>query len=319
MVNGMLAIFVVGIAMVLGGSAQADQPHIKVTLLGTGSPIPLPDRFGPATLVQAGGQNLLFDAGRGVTTRLYRLEVPLRDVSPLFVTHYHSDHVNGFSDLWLSGWLGGPWARRTTPMHVIGPIGLKELTTNLEKAHADDIRIRIADEHYPPEGVAIIADEFSRDGVVFEKDGVKVTAFEVDHGDLIKPAYGYRIDFQGHAVTISGDTRFSESVIKYGTGADLLIHEVCGGRPELASDKAAQAVMAHHTSPQEAGTVFSRAKPKLAVFTHIVMIERPTIPPLTTEELLAQTRETYNGALQVGEDLMSFDIGDDRVEVHANR
>jgi ribonuclease Z len=77
--------------------------------------------------------------------------------------------------------------------------------------------------------------------------------------------------------------------------------------------------MAHHTSPQEAGTVFSRAKPKLAVFTHIVMIARPNIPPLTTDELMTQTRETYSGPLQVGEDLMSFDIGNDRVEVHAHR
>jgi ribonuclease Z len=153
--------------------------------------------------------------------------------------------------------------------------------------------------------------------VVFEKDGVTVTAFEVDHGDKIKPAYGYRIDYRGHAVTISGDTRLNENVIKYGAGADLLIHEVCGGRPELADDKQAQTVMAHHTSPQEAGKVFSRAKPKLAVFMHIVMIARPDIPPLTTAELIAQTRETYNGPLQVGEDLMSFDISDNGVEVHA--
>jgi ribonuclease Z len=317
LVRLMVAIF--AIAMVLSGSVRADQPLIKVTLLGTGSPIPQPDRFGPATLVQAGGQNLLFDAGRGVTIRLYQLHVPMRDVGPLFITHYHSDHINGFPDLWLSGWLGGPWARRTIPMHVIGPTGLKDLTTNLEKAYAADIRIRVADEHYPLEGVAFIADEFTRDGAVFEKDGVKVTAFEVDHGDKIKPAYGYRVDYRGHAVTISGDTRLNENVIKYGTGVDLLVHEVCGGRPELANDKQAQTVMAHHTSPQEAGTVFSRAKPKLAVFTHIVMIGRPNIPPLTNDELMAQTRETYNGSLQVGGDLMSFDIGDDRVEIHVHR
>jgi ribonuclease Z len=243
----------------------------------------------------------------------------MRDVSPLFITHYHSDHINGFPDLWLTGWLGAPWAKRTTPMHVIGPTGLNDLTTNLEKAYAADIRIRAADEHYPLEGVAFVADEFTHGGVVFEKDGVKVTAFEVDHGDKIKPAYGYRVDFQSHSATISGDTRLNENVIKYGTGVDLLVHEVCGGRPELANDKQAQTVMAHHTSPQEAGTVFSKAKPKLAVFTHIVIIARPNIPPLTTQELVDQTRETYSGPLQVGEDLMGFDIGSVRVEVHANR
>jgi ribonuclease Z len=295
-------------------AAHAEEPVIRVTLLGTGSPIPDPQRAGPATLVQAGGRNLLFDTGRGVTTRLYQLKIPFRDVSPVFITHYHSDHVNGLPDLWLSGWLGGPWARRTSPMHIIGPTGLRELTDNLTKAYAADIRIREADEHYPPSGVAFDIEEFDKDGVVFDDHGLKVTAFEVNHGDAIKPAYGYRVDYGGHAIVISGDTRMNENVVKYGTGVDLLVHEVCAARPEV-TDEQVKTVMAHHTSPREAGMVFSGARPKLAAFTHIVLIARPNVPAPTLDEVVSQTRQTYSGPLAVGEDLMSFDITDGGVSV----
>jgi ribonuclease Z len=300
----LLLIAAIGLAC---GTARAEGPDIKVTLLGTGSPIPDPQRFGPATLVQAGGQNLLFDAGRGVTTRLYQLKIPFREVTPVFITHYHSDHINGLPDLWLSGWLGGPWAKRTTPMRVIGPKGLRELTDNLTKAYAADIRIRMADEHYPLSGVTFEPEEFERNGVVYEKDGVKVTAFEVDHGDVIKPAYGYRVDYKGHSVLISGDTRPTENVVKYGMGVDLLIHEVCAARPEI-TDAQAKAVMAHHSSPQQAGTVFARAKPKMAAFTHIVLISRLNVPAPSVDEIVSQARQTYDGPLVAGTDLMSFEI-----------
>jgi ribonuclease Z len=288
----------------------ADEGRFRVTLLGTGSPVPQPDRFGPATLVEAGSQALLFDAGRGATIRLFQLGVPLSRVGPLFLTHFHSDHTVGIPDVWLSGWLGGPWARRTTPFRVVGPTGAKELMLNLQRAYEADIKIRTADEKYPAEGIKVITDEFTTGGVVYDRDGVRVTAFEVDHGDLIKPAYGYRIDFKGRSVVLSGDTRFNENVIKFGTGADLLIHEVAAVRPELMKDKQVVQVMAHHTSPQEAGVVFQRAAPKLAVYTHVVLLARPGVKALTTDELVAQTRESYQGPLVVGEDLRAFEIGD---------
>jgi ribonuclease Z len=303
----MRRLLVIAAIVLACGAARAEGPDIKVTLLGTGSPIPDPQRFGPATLVQAGGQNLLFDAGRGVTTRLYQLKIPFREVTPVFITHYHSDHINGLPDLWLSGWLGGLWAKRTAPMRVIGPKGLRELTDNLTKAYAADIRIRMADEHYPLSGVTFEPEEFEKNGVVYEKGGVKVTAFEVDHGDVIKPAYGYRVDYNGRSVLISGDTRPTENVVKYGTGVDLLIHEVCAARPEI-TDAQAKAVMAHNTSPQQAGTVFARAKPKMAAFTHIVLISRPYVPALSVDEVLSQARQTYEGPLIAGTDLMSFEI-----------
>ena len=140
-------------------------------------------------------------------------------------------------------------------------------------------------------------------------------AFTVDHGEAIKPAVGYRIEYKGRAVVISGDTRYDQNVIKYSTGVDLLIHEVCIARPELLSNPYVQRVIAHHTTPREAGQVFSLAKPKLAVYSHIVFLGGSAVPPATVDDLVAGTRETYNGPLQVGEDLMFFEIGN-TVTVH---
>ena len=301
-----VALLVVGSA--LSGIAEAAQSEFRVTLIGSGNPVPEADRFGPATLVEAGDQKLLFDAGRGATIRLWQLKIPFNQVSPLFLTHFHSDHTVGIPDLWLTGWVGGPFGRRTTPFHVIGPTGTKELMTNLERAYEGDIRTRIADEHYPTEGIKIITDEFAAEGVVYEKDGVRATAFEVNHGDEIKPAYGYRVDYKGWSVVISGDTRFNENVVKYGTGVDILVHEVATVHPELLKDPQVQRVMAHHTSPQEAGNVFTRAHPKVAVYTHFTLLARPPVPAVTIAELIAQTRETYSGPLEAGEDLMSIEI-----------
>jgi ribonuclease Z len=289
------------------GQAESD---FKVTLLGTGTPIPYPDRSGPSTLVEAGNQKLLFDAGRGVPVRLKQINVPLGKIDALFLTHYHSDHTAGIPDLWLSGWLPGSWARRNVPFRVVGPVGAKSLMANLEKAYALDINIRLEDEKLPPEGIATAVEEFEQDGVVYDKDGVKVIAFTVDHGAAIKPAVGYRIEYRGRSVVISGDTRYDQNVIKYGTGADVLIHEVCIVRPELLSNIFIQRIIAHHTSPREAGQVFSLAKPKLAAYTHLVFLASDKVPAASVDDIVVGTRETYGGPLEVGEDLMSFEIGD---------
>src|SRR5262245_32100146 len=285
-------------------------PDFRVTLLGTGVPTPRPDRFGLSTLVEAGGHTLLIDAGRGAAIRLFELGVPMGRIDALLLTHYHSDHTSGIPDVWLTGWLSSFYGRRARPFRVIGPRGARELMSNLEKAYAADIAIRIADEKLPPEGVAIAVEEFARDGVVYEADGVRVTAFEVDHGDVIKPAYGYRIDYGGRAAVISGDTRYNENVVKYGAGADLLIHEVAAARPALATEPYIQRILAHHTTPREAGLVFARTRPKLAAYTHLVLLVSDKVPAPDVADLVTETRETYGGPLEVGEDLMSFAIGE---------
>ncbi len=294
------------LGLMIGADARA-QSDFKVTLLGTGSPVPLPNRFGPSTLVEVGGQKLLFDAGRGVPIRLRQLNLPVGSINALFITHYHSDHTTGIPDVWLTGWLG--IRGRTTPFRVIGPVGAKELMSNLEKAYALDVKIRLEDEKNPPQGIATAVEEFGNDGVVYEQNGVKVIAFTVDHGAAIKPAVGYRIEYGGRSVVISGDTRYDQNVIKYGTGADLLIHEVCVARPELLGNTIIQRIMAHHTDPQEAGRVFSQAKPKLAVYSHLVLLATNVTPPISDDDIVVETRKAYDGPLEVGEDLMSFEIG----------
>lgn len=281
----------------------------RVTLLGTGTPIPVPDRFGPSTLVEAGDQKLLFDAGRGASIRLHQLGVPIGSIDALLLTHFHSDHTVGIPDLWLTGWLQAYFGTRTAPLRVIGPEGARTLLTHLEQAYALDVSIRIEDEKLPPQGAAIDVSEFAADGVVFKKNGVRVIAFEVDHGAAIKPAYGYRIEYNGRSVVISGDTRFNQNVIRYGTGVDLLIHEVAIVRPELRAEPFIQRIMAHHTTAREAGTVFAQTRPGLGAYTHIVFLASEKVPPATVDELIAETRLTYDGPLEVGEDLMCFEIG----------
>jgi ribonuclease Z len=282
----------------------------RVTLLGTGVPIPSPDRFGPCTLVEAGEQKFLIDAGRGATIRLFQLKIPIGRIDVQFLTHYHSDHTSGIPDVWLTGWLSSHFGRREAPYRVIGPTGARELMQNLERAYASDIKIRLADEKLPLSGIATDVTEFDRDGVVYEKNGVKVIAFEVDHGDVIKPCYGYRFEYGGRVAVFSSDTRYNQNVIAYGAGADLLVHEVASARPELMNELYIQRIIAHHSTPREAGRVFAQTKPKLAAFTHIVLLGSERIDPPTIHDIVAETRQTYGGPLIVGEDLMAFEIGD---------
>jgi ribonuclease Z len=284
--------------------------NFRVTLLGTGVPIPSAERFGPCTLVEAGDQKFLIDAGRGATIRLYQLKIPIGRIDVQLLTHYHSDHVACIADVWLTGWLESHFGTRRTPYRVIGPIGARRLMENLERAYADDIRIRVADEKLPLSGIATDVAEFDRDGVVYERNGVKVIAFEVDHGDVIKPCFGYRIEYGGRVAVFSSDTRYNQNVIKYGAGADLLVHEVAMARPELMKEAYIQRIVAHHTEPRDCGRVFAQTKPKLAAYTHLVLLASSTIPPPTLDELVAETRQTYDGPLEVGEDLMSFEIGE---------
>jgi ribonuclease Z len=283
---------------------------LRVTLLGTGTPIPIPGRFGPSTLIEAGNQTILIDAGRGATIRMFQLGIPIGRVDALLLTHFHSDHTVGIPDIWLTGWLSSHFGARKGPFNVIGPAGTEVLMQHLEKAYRRDLEIRMADEKLAGEDVAITVKEFSQDGIVYDRGGLRVKAFTVDHGDAIKPAYGYRIDYQDRIAVVSGDTRYSENVVRNATGCDLLVHEVAMAKPELLKEPHIQRIVNHHTSPQQAGLVFARARPKLAAFTHLVMLASSTVGAPSIDQLVAATRETYDGPLEVGEDLMSFEISD---------
>ncbi len=275
---------------------------IRITLLGTGTPSPVIDRLGPSTLVEAGGETLLFDAGRGALIRLRQLQPPIKQVRNLFLTHLHSDHLVGLPDLWLTGWLNG---RPETPFRVWGPRGTKDMMACLDQAFQFDIRIRLYDDRTPPEGIVVLAEDIA-EGVVYEKNKVKVTAFEVDHRP-VQPAFGYRVDYAGHSVVISGDTRFCERLIGYARGTDVLVHEVAV--PDLmrapGNPEAMNRVIAHHITPEQAGEVFSRVQPRLAVFTHVL----PT--HALARDILPAVSKTYSGRVEVGEDLMVINVGDE--------
>ena len=296
---------------------DANAPDMTVTLLGTGSPIIEPGgltsklpqgRVNAMTLVRAGNELLLFDAGRGVVERLYQAKTRASEITAVFLTHFHSDHIVGLPDLWLTGRLRLAWGSRTKPLDVFGPVGNVQFISNLSKAYDADVRARPTEPH-----AEIVGHEFVQDGVVYEMNGVKVTAFTVDHG-ATKPAVGYRIDYNGRAVLISGDTRYHDNVIKYGMNVDLMLHEVLIANPKLLQSRPQlKSIFDLHTSPDQCGEIFSRTKPKLAAYTHLVFFGGPAfgapMPAPSVDDLIAETRKTYDGPLESGEDLMVFDIG----------
>jgi ribonuclease Z len=132
----------------------------------------------------------------------------------------------------------------------------------------------------------------------------------VDHYPVI-PAFGYRIEYKGHSVVLSGDTRYSENLIRFAKGTDLLIHEVAISPDTLSKSDPKYHILAHHTTPEQSAKVFNTVKPKLAVYSHIVKLYGGT-----EQEILKRAKTDYSGPLIMGEDLMSFSIND-KVSVSA--
>lgn len=279
---------------------NAPASDFRVTLLGTGSPILSLTRFGPSTLVEAGDQTLVFDAGRGAIQRLDQLGVSFARINAVFLTHLHSDHVVGLPDLWLTGWI---LARRTTPWELIGPTGTTALAEHLAQAYAFDVDIRSREAGQNKAG-ARFAPRDVETGVVYDRGGVKVSAFLVDHG-MVAPALGYRIEYGGRIVVLSGDTRLSPTVTNVARGADLLVHEVVLAPRDVTPDAPYYLPFSHHTTLEQAAELFSRARPTLAVYSHIV-----SFGGLDESEILTRTRRGYAGHVLLGQDLMSIAVGD---------
>ena len=272
---------------------------LVVTLLGTGAPAPQTERFGPAVLVEAGHQKLLFDAGRGVAQQVYELRQPFAEINKVFITHLHYDHVIGLPDLLMSGWV----FQRDEPLEVWGPAGIGEHLGNLVSAYQADIQSRLAYTELSPQGIRYKAQLLSQ-GVVYEREGVKVTAFQVDHGDF-KPAWGYRVDYEERSVVISGDTRYSKNLIKHARGVDLLIHEVAAASKALREHNPRLGkVLAYHTSPEALAKVLTETSPRFAVLTHLVVFGVPD------DELLEAVKRGHKTEVLIGRDLMAFDVGE---------
>lgn len=296
---------------------KIDQNAILVTLLGTGGgpggggANMVTERMNANTLVEAGGQAFLFDAGRGAMLRLAQLgSTTIPRIDKIFLTHLHSDHIVDLSDLFLNG-----AGRNQRPvLNVYGPAGTAAMTGHLAKAYDWDLNYRANPKNPKLKMVGKDVDE----GVVYDNGSVRVTAFRVDHWPPRKtesdreafPALGYRLEYNGRSVVISGDTRYSRNTIKYAKGADLLIHEVHAGLDEkivdgaLTNGNGRPQAGSHHTGPKAAGTIFTRAAPKMALYTHIVWGRK------SEQELIALTRETYAGPLTVGKEMMQVRVAD---------
>jgi ribonuclease Z len=182
-----------------------------------------------------------------------------------------------------------------------------------QEALSFDIHVRRdVDEKIPDEGVRVVSIDIA-EGVVYESGGVTVTAFLVDHGP-VRPAYGYRVDYRGHSVVLSGDTKPSDNLVKFAAGVDVLIHELgrykqdpllLGPPDELLPNsrqtrRQAMTIAAHHTDGVEVGAVLARVKPRLAVFSHYNVDPRST---------LSLVRQHYAGPVEFGEDSMIIEIG----------
>jgi ribonuclease BN (tRNA processing enzyme) len=281
--------------------AKAPANRTEIILLGTGTPYPDPNSSGPATAVLVDGRVFLFDAGAGVMRRLNAAKLPLSGPEAVFITHLHSDHTLGYADLILTSWI----MRRAKPFPVYGPRGLRRMTNHLLAAFSEDIKIRTNGlEHEVPGGYRIDVQEI-RAGIVYEKNGVRVTAIDVQHGAW-KYAFGYRIDTPDRSIVISGDTRPSEALVKAAQGVDVLIHEVYSAAGLKPEDRPGgkdwpQYCREFHTSDVELGVLAARIQPKVLILDHTIRFGA------SDEDLLGAIRRAgYAGKAVVGKDLDRF-------------
>ncbi|CAN5883873.1 MBL fold metallo-hydrolase [soil metagenome] len=297
---------------------------LHVGLCGSGSPMPDPTRAGPCTVVLAGKKLFVVDSGAGATKNLSLMNLPPARVNAVFLTHFHSDHIDGLGELMLQRWASGP---NTSPLPIYGPTGVDQVVAGFQSAYVLDSGYREA--HHgpivvPPSGFGGAAHAFvSRPDLpnvtVIDEPDLKVIAFPVHHNP-VEPAVGYLFIYKGRRAVIRGDTTASARLEAAAKGADLLVHE--GLSPNLVAlqRKAALAdhrtnlaaifhdILSYHTTPEQAAGIAQRAGVKYLLFTHI-------IPPLPSRALegpfLGKSRDIFKGEIRVGHDgdLVSLPAG----------
>ena len=277
---------------------DAGGTQTQVILLGTGTPYPDPNAAGPATAVVVGKRIFLFDAGVGVMRQMNAAGLPISGPEALFITHLHTDHTLGYPDLILTSWI----MRRASPFAVYGPHGLRRMTDLLLAAYSEDIHVRTFGLEREVAGGYRVSINEIRGGVVYNHDGVRVTAIPVPHGSW-KEAYAYRIDTPDRSIVISGDTRPSEALVRVSRRVDVLVHEVYSPIHLAPENRPGgkywpQYMREFHTSDVELGQLAARIKPKLLVLTHIIRMGS------TNEDLVAGIRRGgFAGDVVVGKDL----------------
>ena len=273
---------------------------MQITLLGTGVPTPNPNRRGPSQLINAGTINILIDCGSGTVNQLVQGNIQPTQVDHVLITHHHSDHYIDLDHFIITRWIMGA----EKPLHIYGPIRQKKIIENMLAAHEYDLKIRVEHQGTNRSLPAVIIHEIEEE-IIFEIDGLKITAFHVEHPP-VDPAFGFRFDTQNRSIVISGDTRPCDNIIKNSHNVDVLIHEcmhsakvpfVPGGGWKSAKHRI-ESMDRYHTFPEKLGLVARDAEPKLLVTTHMVAHSEPW-------ELKEIIGHEYSGPLVIGEDLLT--------------
>jgi ribonuclease Z len=298
-------------------SLLSDKDQIRVILCGTGTPQVRSPRGQACTLVAAGGQLFLFDAGENAMRNLENSHIPMNELNKVFITHLHSDHISGLGGLINYTWVNG----RTTPLTVYGPMGVAGLVKGLEMAFADDARFRSS--HFVPHpelAFAQVQTILFNSGVesvrVYEQDGVSIDAWRVDHRP-VDPALGYAVSYRGKKVFISGDTRVSDIYLPAMQDADLVVHEAINRQMvESAaaalrrldmSDQADKALrtLEYHSDTLELAALAEKAGARHLLLTHLI----PAPPNFITRRMFLQGMdERYTGQITLGEDGMQVSV-----------
>ena len=304
---------------------------IYVGLCGTGSPLPDVHRVGACVAVLAGKHFFIVDAGEGSTRNVLLMNLPLIQADAILLTHFHSDHIADLGEMMLQRWAGGS---NKTPVDVIGPTGVERVVEGFNLAYQLDVGYRVAHhgaDNMPPAGAGGIAKPFALSAepnaslVVFDQDGVKITAFKVDHRP-VEPAVGYRFDYKGRSVVVSGDTVYSESVLEHSHSVDVLLHEALNATMvklmnENASltkspvlERITHDIPSYHTTPEDTAKIASAAGVKHLIYYHII----PPLPsPILHNLFIGDARKYYSGSITVGEDgmLVFLPANSDRIEI----